>query len=73
VKSLTSIRGRAWASARQDPRSFEAVIKRARAASEAAGIPEYVTFGADVPFFVRPQDEMPPQGPRPRQRGGQSM
>ena len=35
----------AWAPASRDPRSFEAVIERARAMSKEAGLPEYETFG----------------------------
>jgi hypothetical protein len=73
VKSLTSARGLAWAPAKPHPRSFDAVIARARAASAAAGLPEYKTFGDDVPFFIRPEDDKRERDAvHRRERGGAS-
>ena len=68
--SLAAVDGGMWAPARREARSFKAVVGRARAASEAAGLPEYETYGAAVPFFVRPQDEQRPQRTRPQGRDG---
>ncbi len=69
-QSLGSPRGRLWVPAVRDPRSFEAIVERARAASAAAGVPEYETFGEAVPFFIRPEVERPPRRSRPRRRDG---
>ena len=69
-QSLQSVKGRAWAPATRAPRSFEAVIERARAASEAAGLREYETCGNKVPFFITPQEERHQERHRRRNRDG---
>lgn len=55
MQSLEPDQGGAWSPARDYGRSLDKVVDRLREFAASRGLPEYESFGPDVPFFIRPE------------------